>query len=60
MIPIPKGGDDMHEKTKLTKEETSLLILALHKAEAMERSIGTPKSKERAQAFADLRKKLNK
>ena len=50
----------MHEKTKLTKEEMALIILALHKAEAMERSIGTQKSKERAQAFADLRKKLNK
>lgn len=45
---------------KLTKEETGMLILALHKAEAVEKSIGTQKSRERAQAFADLRKKLNK
>ena len=44
----------------LTQEEINLLILAMHKAEAIEKSIGTPKSKERAQAFADLRKKLNK
>ena len=43
-----------------TQEEINLLILATHKAEAIEKSIGTPKSKERAQAFADLRKKLNK
>lgn len=45
---------------KLTKEETGLILLALHKAEAVEKSIGTLKSKERARAFADLRKKLNK
>ena len=44
----------------LTQEEMDLLTLATHKAEAIEKSIGTQKSKERAQAFADLRKKLNK
>lgn len=48
----------MNEKAKLTKEETGLIILALHKAEAIENSIGTQKSKERAKAFAELRKKL--
>ena len=44
----------------LTQEEINLLILAMHKAEVIEKSIGTQKSKDRAQAFADLRKKLNK
>lgn len=44
----------------LTQKELDLLILATYKAEAVEKSIGTPKSKERAQAFAGLRKKLNK
>lgn len=44
----------------LTQEEIDLLILATHKAEAIEKSIGTQKSKERALALSDLRKKLNK
>ena len=44
----------------LTQEELDLLILATHKAEAMEKSIGTRRSKERAKALANLRKKLNK
>ena len=44
----------------LTQKEMDLLILATYKAEAIEKSIGTPQSKERAQAFADLLKKLNK
>lgn len=49
----------MNVTITLTKEETELLLLALYKAEAMEKSIGTQKSKERAKALADLRKKLN-
>ena len=44
----------------LTQEELDLLILATYKAEAIEKSIGTPRSKERAEALANLRKKLNK
>ena len=44
----------------LTQEELDLLILATYKAEAIEKSIGTRKGKERAKALADLRKKLNK
>ena len=44
----------------LTQEEIQMLILATHKAEAIEKSIGTPRSKERAEALANLRKKLNK
>ncbi len=44
----------------LTQEEINLLILATHKAEAMEKSINTKESRERAEALSDLRKKLNK
>ena len=48
------------KKITLTQEELDLLILATYKAEAIEKSIGTRKSKERAKGFSDLRKKLNK
>lgn len=44
----------------LTQEEINLLILATHKAEAIEKRIDTKRSRERAKALADLRKKLNK
>lgn len=44
----------------LTQEEINLLILATHKAEAIEKGINTKRSRERAEALVNLRKKLNK
>ena len=44
----------------LTQEELDLLILATYKTEAIEKRIDTKRSKERAKALSDLRKKLNK
>jgi len=44
----------------LTQEEIGLLILALHKAEAIDKRIDTARSRERAKEYAALRKKLNK
>ena len=44
---------------ELTTEEIRLLILATHKAEAIEKRIDTKNSRAKANDFADLRKKLN-
>jgi hypothetical protein len=43
----------------LTQKEIDLLILATYKAEAVDKRIDTRRSRERAKALADLRKKLN-